>query len=116
MVDGAVRAPPYGGVIWLCGFLERDWREFDGWAFSRGCDVRTVDSVRGLNLLQFWVSENRNAEELHKIEALCNGELSTTIPPKVVVPGSRILPPKPWWWGSDELASQSTMKATHELR
>lgn len=75
-----------------------------------------MDSVRGLNLVQFWISENRSEEELRKIEALCDGELSTTTTPAPVVPGARRLPPKPWWWGSDEMASQSTVRAMRELR
>lgn len=74
-----------------------------------------MDSVRGLNLIQFWISENRDEKELHQIESLCNGALLTTIPPKVDDPGARKLPPVPWWWGSDDIASASSMKAIQEI-
>lgn len=116
MATGAVRAAPYTGVIWLWRHIEREWRELDGWCTARGIDILTLPCVRGLNLVQYWLTRNAEPETQQKVRAMMTGPLTTTMPPVVVVPGKRRKLPPPWWWGSDEDASRSTMAATVAIR
>ena len=121
MADGAVRPPPYRGIVELLYWVRSNpgrWHQLDGECSKNGVDLRRISFERFLNVI--YAEAVKPFGPQHEAErANLDSALGVSIWPipgrgtrrRVSTPVQSEVPAgAPTWWHGDEEASQSFLR------